>query len=244
MASEQIKVAEMPEAMGEEQIVKCLVEASCIGVVKMSYDAGPYQITRPSINADKFARALIAARDAQWQSTRLRGGVPVAWWIPKAEQFCLAKPDGSRPFASAWQPLYTAAPQAPAAEVDADGEAFRTAARLGLTLRFHGGCAQSGMPGSPSAYEVVTGADPASSMRQAVRQAAAVIEAGGEPQRLNTGPALDAGVVRNQCDGCCAGQPLDADGHFHRDKNGKVTMICQVNRYAAMSAQAGKGGAA
>lgn len=76
MASKQIKSAEVPEAMGEEQIVKCLVEASCIGVVKMSYDAGPYQITRPSINADKFARALNAARDAQWQSTRLRGGVP------------------------------------------------------------------------------------------------------------------------------------------------------------------------
>ena len=34
---------------------------------------------------------------------------PVAYWIPKAEQFCIAKPDG-RPFAKAWQPLY-AAPQ-------------------------------------------------------------------------------------------------------------------------------------
>ncbi len=35
---------------------------------------------------------------------------PVAWWIPKAEQFALAKKDGSRPFAKAWEPLY-AAPQ-------------------------------------------------------------------------------------------------------------------------------------
>lgn len=33
---------------------------------------------------------------------------PVAWWIPKAEQFCLAKQDGSRPFAKAWEPLYAA----------------------------------------------------------------------------------------------------------------------------------------
>ncbi len=38
---------------------------------------------------------------------------PVAWWIPKAEQFALAKKDGSRPFAKAWEPLY-ATPQPPA----------------------------------------------------------------------------------------------------------------------------------
>ncbi len=35
-------------------------------------------------------------------------GEPVAWWIPKAEQFCIAKQDGSRPFAKAWEPLYAA----------------------------------------------------------------------------------------------------------------------------------------
>jgi hypothetical protein len=36
---------------------------------------------------------------------------PVAWWIPKAEQFCLHQnPSGERPFAKAWEPLY-AAPQ-------------------------------------------------------------------------------------------------------------------------------------
>ena len=32
---------------------------------------------------------------------------PVAWWIPKAEQFCLPSSDGTRPFAKAWNPLYT-----------------------------------------------------------------------------------------------------------------------------------------
>jgi len=32
---------------------------------------------------------------------------PVAWWIPKAEQFCLQDPSGERPFAKAWEPLYT-----------------------------------------------------------------------------------------------------------------------------------------
>lgn len=31
---------------------------------------------------------------------------PVAYWIPKAEQFCIADPNG-RPFAKAWEPLYT-----------------------------------------------------------------------------------------------------------------------------------------
>jgi hypothetical protein len=39
---------------------------------------------------------------------------PVAYWIPKAEQFCIADPSG-RPFAKAWEPLYTAPPAAPAA---------------------------------------------------------------------------------------------------------------------------------
>ena len=35
---------------------------------------------------------------------------PVAYWIPKAEQFCIADPSG-RPFAKAWKPLYTSPPQ-------------------------------------------------------------------------------------------------------------------------------------
>lgn len=35
---------------------------------------------------------------------------PVAWWIPKAKQFCLPSSDGARPFAKAWEPLYTSPP--------------------------------------------------------------------------------------------------------------------------------------
>ena len=31
---------------------------------------------------------------------------PVAYWIPKADQFCVAKP-GERPFAKQWEPLHT-----------------------------------------------------------------------------------------------------------------------------------------
>lgn len=32
---------------------------------------------------------------------------PVAYWIPKAEQFCLPDLNGQRPFAKAWEPLFT-----------------------------------------------------------------------------------------------------------------------------------------
>ena len=35
---------------------------------------------------------------------------PVAYWIPKAKQFCLPSSDGTRPFAKAWEPLYTSPP--------------------------------------------------------------------------------------------------------------------------------------
>ncbi len=80
-------------------------------------------------------------------------------------------------------PTTQPAPQQEAAE-DVDGHAFRTAARLGLTLRFYGGCAQSGMPGSPSAYEVCADRDRAAAMREAVARAEAVISRGGEAQRL------------------------------------------------------------
>lgn len=88
----------------------------------------------------------------------------------------------------AWQARASLpAPQQATPEPDSDGEAFRTAARLGLTLRFYGGCAQSGMPGSPSAYEVVSaGGDPAAAMREAVERASAVIQAGGEAQKIAT----------------------------------------------------------
>lgn len=80
-------------------------------------------------------------------------------------------------------PTTQAAPQQETSE-DVDGNAFRTAARLGLTLRFYGGCAQSGMPGSPSAYEVSADRDRAAAMREAVERAEASISRGGEAQRL------------------------------------------------------------
>lgn len=42
----------------EEQLVKCLVEAHCVGIIKMSFESGPYEVTRPSINADRLVRAI------------------------------------------------------------------------------------------------------------------------------------------------------------------------------------------
>ena len=49
-----------------------------------------------------FARAV----PAKWGTPPAVSGKPVAWWIPKAEQFCLADKSGDRPFAKAWEPLY------------------------------------------------------------------------------------------------------------------------------------------
>lgn len=46
----------------EEQLMSCLVESGCIGTVKMTYESGPYEITRPSINASRLAHAIEAAR--------------------------------------------------------------------------------------------------------------------------------------------------------------------------------------
>ena len=44
---------------------------------------------------------------------------PVAYWVPKAEQFCIADKSG-RPFAKAWEPLY-ASPAAKDSGLVADG---------------------------------------------------------------------------------------------------------------------------
>lgn len=44
--------------MVEADMVKCLEQASCLGTIKMSFDSGPYNITRPSLNATKLIRAV------------------------------------------------------------------------------------------------------------------------------------------------------------------------------------------
>lgn len=45
----------------ERQVVGVLREAGCIGTVKMSYESGPYDIDRPSINATRLVEAVEAA---------------------------------------------------------------------------------------------------------------------------------------------------------------------------------------
>lgn len=49
-----------------------------------------------------------------------------------------------------------------------------------------------------------------------------------------TAPQAPAAAERNQCDGCCAGMPLD--GGLHRDDAGRAVQACQADRYAAPQA--------
>ena len=58
---------------------------------------------------DTFKKWEESCRQA-WQAAQAQAAVePVAYWIPKAEQFCFASPTG-RPFAKAWEPLYASPP--------------------------------------------------------------------------------------------------------------------------------------
>ena len=49
----------------EAERVMCLIASGCIGTVKMTYDSGPYEITRTSINASRLIDAIIAALRAK-----------------------------------------------------------------------------------------------------------------------------------------------------------------------------------
>lgn len=49
----------------EAERVRCLIASGCIGTVKMTYDSGPYEITRTSINASRLIDAIIAALRAK-----------------------------------------------------------------------------------------------------------------------------------------------------------------------------------
>ena len=84
-----------PPPMTERQIVECLVQAGCLGTVKMSYDSGPYEITRSSSHADSLVRAIASARDAQWRQ-RLAGVEEDArrWRWMRDEAVFRGEPDG------------------------------------------------------------------------------------------------------------------------------------------------------
>lgn len=60
--------AQEPVTLTESERVKCLVDSGCIGTVKMTYDSGPYEITRTSINSDRLIDSIIAALRAKGQS--------------------------------------------------------------------------------------------------------------------------------------------------------------------------------
>jgi len=151
MASEQIKSAEVPEAMGDAEAKKVLLASD---LYDMHKHVGWY--SAPEKNFKEKGVALIlsvaAARDAQWQSTRLRGGVPdgkqqQAWrcehffnlrsrvlTAPNGREYELLDDDIRNPRVAAFlgvllDAVLTAAPQAPAAALDAgvvrDAERYR-----------------------------------------------------------------------------------------------------------------------
>jgi len=76
-----------------------------------SGDSG-YWLAAEQEHYKQTEKAITAIRTALAQTVQ----EPVAWWIPKAEQFCLQSPSGKRPFAKAWEPLYATPPAAPVQE--------------------------------------------------------------------------------------------------------------------------------
>jgi len=49
----------LPRPLTEAQLVACITEAGCHGgAMRMSYGYGPYEITRPTINAVELCRAI------------------------------------------------------------------------------------------------------------------------------------------------------------------------------------------
>lgn len=48
----------------DEQITRSLQSAGCAGVVRMSFESGPYCIDRPTIKASRFAEQIESAATA------------------------------------------------------------------------------------------------------------------------------------------------------------------------------------
>lgn len=46
------------QPLSEREIVACLAAAGCFGTVRMSYETGPYDIDRTTVNSDKLATEL------------------------------------------------------------------------------------------------------------------------------------------------------------------------------------------
>lgn len=65
MASRTAVAPAQEVGLTEAERVRCLIASGCIGTVKMTYDSGPYEITRTSINASRLIDAIIAALRAK-----------------------------------------------------------------------------------------------------------------------------------------------------------------------------------
>lgn len=46
------------QPLTERQIIGCIVRAGCLGTVKMTYEAGPYDVDRTSVNADRLVKEV------------------------------------------------------------------------------------------------------------------------------------------------------------------------------------------
>jgi hypothetical protein len=51
----------LKKPLSEQQIVNCLAAAGCLGTVRMSYESGASEITRPTINAEQLVRLIKSA---------------------------------------------------------------------------------------------------------------------------------------------------------------------------------------
>lgn len=59
-----VQPSQAPE-LSDADVMRCIAASGCYGTVKMSYESGLYSVDTPSLNATKFARAIIAAINAK-----------------------------------------------------------------------------------------------------------------------------------------------------------------------------------
>ena len=104
----QSVVEKLDEALAEQpaQQEPCDMGDLCIGCNPRNID-GSCPGQKPTGDCDCYVNGFNNGMKELEQPSHQK---PVAWWIPKAKQFCLPSSDGTRPFAKAWEPLYTSPP--------------------------------------------------------------------------------------------------------------------------------------
>ena len=127
-----------PEALRLAEYVDDLIDGSMVnyaieGLENVAAELRRLQARIAELEAQLTSSGFTAADMATAESRGFRDGVaslsanavePVAWWIPKAEQFCLADKSGDRPFVKAWEPLYAAPTPQPAPATQQAGVAL------------------------------------------------------------------------------------------------------------------------